>query len=182
LISYPGSRVSQVNSSFFSLDISSFKFFFSISSFNIRLLGLELHEFFYFFFFGIIPISYLGSWVSQVNLGCSSFFWYFFNWLFFQFRISSFRLLESWHLFLFNFFYTLLSRSHDRAVNLSCWLKSGFFVFFSKLIFFSLSFNVWFTSNFFFHFMRLFYSHLIFTLLSNKIIEAFLKYLECIFL
>jgi hypothetical protein len=55
------------------------KFLFLISSFNIRLLGLKIHDFFRFLFCGINSISYLKSWVSQIN---PDWLMFFFQWFF----------------------------------------------------------------------------------------------------
>jgi len=54
---------------FFFLNITSLKidFFFLISSFDIRLLDLEIYKFFSLFFQQVMLISYPGSHVNQVN-------------------------------------------------------------------------------------------------------------------
>jgi hypothetical protein len=62
-------RVTWVSSGFHFLFFFSFWnwFCFSISSFNIRLLAHELHDFFHISFYRVIPILYHCLRVSQVN-------------------------------------------------------------------------------------------------------------------
>ena len=96
------------------------KLIFFISSFDIRLLDLQLRGFFRFSLNEVIPISYLESQVSRVNLSNSWFFiHFFFNFTFhcfIQFFKGLFKL--TW----VNFFY---------PIN----------------VFFNSSFSVWFAGN-----------------------------------
>jgi hypothetical protein len=151
--------------------------FFSILFFNIRLLGLKFHNFFYFLLCEVIPTSYNGTHVSRID----SFFYVFFTLIFF---------------FSFAFYYLVFFR-----VNLCCFIQSlqckvimvsrlscefgmltrvKFFCSFLKLIFFfKFSFNICFpsywASNFFYFFSLWGYPIIIefFSLSSNKIVNTF---------
>ena len=96
-----------------------FNDFFLFSSFNIKLLGSKPRDFF-FLFFRVIPISYLRSWVSRVNLGwLGGFFTFLINYFSVSPIIIKFA-SDLTYIVLFNCFYIKLSRSHDWATNLAC--------------------------------------------------------------
>jgi hypothetical protein len=81
------SRALKISPLFFLTD------FFSISFVNIKLLDLELHDFFLFPLCGVILILY-PMWQNSSL-----------NWLIFQFCLSSYSLFESWSLL----FYSIIS-------------------------------------------------------------------------
>jgi hypothetical protein len=101
-------RVTWVYSGFHFLFFSLFEIdFFLISSFNIRLLAHELHDFFRISFYMVILILYPCLWVSQVN-SCF-FFFTFFNWFFFNFALHHLVCLRVDRLCFIQFFYMRLS-------------------------------------------------------------------------
>jgi hypothetical protein len=124
--------------------------------------------------------------VSRVNTRWLMFFYsYFSNWYFFQFCLLLFSLLNSWPpmfylIFFIRVYHNLIT---NQTVNLACWLELIFCLFLSihHLMFDLLVIKLW----FFFLFLSIWgYLVLIqfFSLLSNKIVKTFKKYLDGIFL
>jgi hypothetical protein len=112
-----------------------FKVFVFIFPFNIRLLGLQFCDFFCFLFYEVILISYSESHVNWVNFDDSSFFHYF---LIGFCLVSPFiiQFAKELAFIVFFFFCMGLSWPHKWVRSLACWLKSSFFFYFLKLIFF----------------------------------------------
>ena len=101
-------------------------FSFLISSFDIRLLGLELHDFSCFPFFRLIMISYPESRISRINLCWLNFFYL----IFFSFSFHHFFYWELSSIVLFYLFCIDLSWFQDQTMDLACWLQPCFFVLF----------------------------------------------------
>ena len=113
-----------------------FKLIFFISSFDIRLLDLKLHYFFFIFFIGLSQSHVLDFGLvelTEVDLGCL--------WFFFRFHLLLFNLLESWHLL----FYSISFVWDYHNLMTSPWIwhvdSSQYCLFFFKIDFFSSSFS-----------------------------------------
>jgi hypothetical protein len=82
----------------------------------------------FFLFFRVIPISYLRSWVSRVNLGwLGGFFTFLINYFSISPIIIKFA-SNLTYIVLFNCFYIKLYRSHDWATNLALLASVMFFL------------------------------------------------------
>jgi len=93
---------------------------------------------FCWFFYKIILILYLGSWISKViNLSWLECFFNTFSLFFVLFCFSLFCLLETLPLlFYLNFFCMELSHFYKRVASLTCRLETRFFLSFLKINYF----------------------------------------------
>jgi hypothetical protein len=102
-----GSRVWRVNPGWLVYSFVSFIYliFFQFHPSTLDLLGIELHNLFWFTLYEVIPVTWTKLWVWRVNLGWLKLFvyWSFFNWIFFfQFHLST---LDWWGIEFHNLFW-----------------------------------------------------------------------------
>jgi len=102
-VSWLESQVLNVNLIWLWSFLGSFLFYFLVSSFNIRLLGLQFFDFFHFLFYEVISISYPGNELVKLTPVDSRFF---FNVFFFSFVFHCLVFLRPslhWSIFLWGY-------------------------------------------------------------------------------